>query len=98
MWAFAFCRLLDTADFGLAVVAITVGLLLHGAMYGPQAAFYAALFGTKACYTGVSVGYQLASVVAGAPAPLIAMALLGSFTDPTRRPWPCTSPSARWSR
>ena len=51
-------------------------------MYGPQAAFFAELFGTKARYTGVSVGSQLASLVAGAPAPLIALALLGSFTDP----------------
>jgi len=49
---------------------------------GPQAAFFSELFGTKARYTGVSVGAQLASLVAGAPAPLIALALLGSFEDP----------------
>jgi metabolite-proton symporter len=81
-WAFVLFGLLDSENFGLAVVAITVGLLFHGAMYGPQAAFFAELFGTKARYTGVSVGAQLASLVAGAPAPLIALALLGSFTDP----------------
>ena len=81
-WAFAFFALLDTGSFGLAVLAITVGLLFHGAMYGPQAAFFSELFGTKARYTGVSVGAQLASLVAGAPAPLIALALLGSFDDP----------------
>src|SRR4051812_42168251 len=51
-------------------------------MYGPQAAFFAELFGTKSRYTGVGIGSQLASLVAGAPAPLIALALLGSFTDP----------------
>jgi metabolite-proton symporter len=82
VWAFVLFGLLDSENFGLAVVAITVGLLFHGAMYGPQAAFFAELFGTKARYTGVSVGAQLASLVAGAPAPLIALALLGSFTDP----------------
>ncbi|MFW3172226.1 MFS transporter [Geodermatophilus sp. CPCC 206100] len=82
VWAFAFFGLLDTGNFFLAVVAITVGLLFHGAMYGPQAAFFSELFGTKARYTGVSVGAQLASLVAGAPAPLIALALLGSFEDP----------------
>jgi metabolite-proton symporter len=81
-WAFVLFGLLDSENFGLAVLAITVGLLFHGAMYGPQAAFFAELFGTKARYTGVSVGAQLASLVAGAPAPLIALALLGSFTDP----------------
>ncbi|TQN41036.1 metabolite-proton symporter [Blastococcus colisei] len=82
VWAFVFFGLLDTGSFGLAFVAITVGLLFHGAMYGPQAAFFSELFGTKARYTGVSVGAQLASLVAGAPAPLIALALLGSFEEP----------------
>jgi len=82
VWDFVFFGLLDTQSFALVVLAVTVGLLFHGAMYGPQAAFLSELFGTKARYSGVSVGYQLASVVAGAPAPLIAVALLGSFTDP----------------
>jgi metabolite-proton symporter len=81
-WAFPFFWLLDSDNFGLAVLAVTVGLLVHGAMYGPQAAFFSELFGTKARYTGVSVGAQLASLVAGAPAPLIALALLGSFDEP----------------
>ncbi|MBW8765492.1 MAG: MHS family MFS transporter [Geodermatophilales bacterium] len=82
VWAFVFFGLADTRSFGLAVLAITGGLLFHGAMYGPQAAFFTELFGTKTRYTGVSIGAQLASLVAGAPAPLIALALLGSFTDP----------------
>jgi MFS family permease len=82
VWAFVLFGLLDRENFGLTVLAITVGLLFHGAMYGPQAAFFSELFGTKARYTGVSIGAQLASLVAGAPAPLIAVAVLGSFTDP----------------
>ncbi|WP_448626515.1 MFS transporter [Geodermatophilus sp. URMC 64] len=82
VWAYALFGLLDQDNFGLAVLAITVGLLFHGAMYGPQAAFFAELFGTKTRYTGVSIGAQLASLVAGAPAPLIALAVLGSFDDP----------------
>ena len=48
-------------------------------MYGPQAAFLSELFGTKVRYSGVSVGYQLASIVAGGLAPLIAVALLHGF-------------------
>jgi hypothetical protein len=51
------------------------GLLFHDAMHGPQAAFQSELFGTKVRYSGVSVGYQLASIVAGGLAPLIAVAL-----------------------
>jgi metabolite-proton symporter len=81
-WAFALFGLLDADNFWLSVFAITVGLLFHGAMYGPQAAFFAELFGTKSRYTGVGIGSQLSSLVAGAPAPLIALALLGSFEDP----------------
>jgi len=82
IWAFVLFGMLEAENFWLSVFAITVGLLFHGAMYGPQAAFFAELFGTKSRYTGVGIGSQLASLVADAPAPLIALALLGSFTDP----------------
>jgi MFS family permease len=58
---------------------VVVGLVFHGAMYGPQAAFLSEMFGTKVRYSGVSVGYQLASVVAGGLAPIIAVALYTSF-------------------
>jgi metabolite-proton symporter len=82
VWAFVLFGLLDADNFWLSTFAITAGLLFHGAMYGPQAAFFSELFGTKSRYTGVGIGSQLASLVAGAPAPLIALALLGSFSDP----------------
>ena len=48
-------------------------------MYGPQAAFFSELFGTKVRYSGVSIGYQLASILAGGLAPIIAVALLKSY-------------------
>ncbi len=83
VWAFVLFGLFENGSFWLVVLGLVVGFLFHGAMYGPQAAFFSELFGTKARYTGVSVGAQLASVVAGAPAPLIALALLGSFEEPT---------------
>ena len=51
-------------------------------MYAPQAAFFAELFGTTVRYTGASVGYQLASILAGAPAPIIALKLLGDTSNP----------------
>ncbi|HEX6341295.1 MFS transporter [Umezawaea sp.] len=79
VWIFLFFALLDTRSFGAIVLATSVGLLLHGAMYGPQAAFFSELFGTRVRYSGASVGYQLASIVAGALAPLIATALLKSY-------------------
>jgi metabolite-proton symporter len=78
VWAFAFFALVDTASFPLTVIAVVGGLLFHGAMYGPQAAFLSELFGTKVRYSGVSIGYQAASIFAGGLAPLIAVALLNA--------------------
>ena len=79
IWAFVFIALVDTKNFGLATLAVTVGLILHGAMYGPQASFFTELFGTRVRYSGVSVGYQLASIIAGGLAPFIAVALLKAY-------------------
>ncbi|PVZ05754.1 metabolite-proton symporter [Actinomycetospora cinnamomea] len=79
VWAFAFFALLNTESFALTALAVVVGLVLHGAMYGPQAAFLSELFGTKVRYSGVSIGYQLASVAAGGLAPVISVALLSAF-------------------
>ncbi|MDE3723207.1 MFS transporter [Nocardiopsis sp. N85] len=79
LWSFAFFPLIDTGGFWSMTLAATVGLVLHGAMYGPQAAFFSELFSTRTRYSGASVGYQLASIVAGGLAPLIATALLAAF-------------------
>ncbi|MBG0826215.1 MHS family MFS transporter [Planomonospora sp. ID67723] len=79
LWAFAFFPLVDTGNFGAITLAVTVGLVLHGAMYGPQAAFFSELFATRMRYSGVSIGAQLSSIVAGALAPIIAVALLQAY-------------------
>jgi metabolite-proton symporter len=79
VWGFVFIALVNTKNFGLAVLAVTIGLVLHGAMYGPQASFFTELFGTRVRYSGVSVGYQLASIIAGGLAPFIAIALLKAY-------------------
>ncbi|MEU6740668.1 MFS transporter [Streptosporangium sandarakinum] len=79
VWAFAFFPLIDTKNFFAVTLAVTVGLILHGAMYGPQAAFFSELFATRMRYSGVSVGAQLASIIAGGVAPLIAVALLQQY-------------------
>jgi MFS family permease len=60
-------------------LAIVVGVNIgHDLMYGPQAAYFSELFGTRVRYSGASLGYQLASVFAGGFAPLIATALLAA--------------------
>lgn len=84
-FAFPFFWLVDTKAAPLIWLAIVVGLIGHSAMYGPQAAFFSELFGTNVRYTGASLGYQLASPLAGGLAPLIATALLKSADG---EPWP----------
>ena len=81
VWTFVFFDLLDTKEPSKILLGVVVGLILHSLMYAPQAAFFSELFGTSVRYTGASVGYQLASIFAGALAPIIALKLLGDVTD-----------------
>ncbi|CAL9285787.1 Fosfomycin resistance protein AbaF [Streptomyces sp. SudanB135_2055] len=83
LWTFPFFMLIDTGHFGGLLLAVTVGLVLHGAMYAPQAAFFSEMFATRMRYSGASIGAQFASVAAGAPAPLIATALLDEYDSST---------------
>ncbi len=76
LFAFPFFWLVETKVTGLVWLAIVLGLVGHAAMYGPQAAFFSELFGTRVRYSGASIGYQLASPFAGGLAPMIATALL----------------------
>ena len=75
LWAFAFFPLLDTGSAPLVALAVIGGLICHGAMYGPQAAFIAELFPTRFRYSGASFAYQFTSIFAGSLAPIIALAL-----------------------
>lgn len=78
--------LLGTKDASMAAIGITLGLAIgHAAMYGPQASFLSEMFGTKVRYSGVSLGYNLASIFAGALSPLIGTWLLMTFKPAT---WP----------
>ncbi|MFK4541239.1 metabolite-proton symporter [Streptomyces tendae] len=83
LWMFPFFLLIDSGRFGSLLLAVTVGLVLHGAMYAPQAAFFSEMFATRMRYSGASIGAQFASVAAGAPAPLIATALLSEYDSST---------------
>ncbi|MGY8674185.1 MAG: MFS transporter [Verrucomicrobiia bacterium] len=85
LFAFPFFWLVETKINACIWLAIVLGLVGHAAMYGPQAAFFSELFGTRVRYSGASIGYQLASPFAGGIAPLIATALLQWSGD---RSWP----------
>ena len=74
-WSFLLFPLLGSGEPASIVLALVVGLVLHGAMYGPQAAFITELFPTRIRYSGVSLAYQLTAIVGGSLAPIIALAL-----------------------
>jgi metabolite-proton symporter len=77
VFAYPFFWLIDSGSTAALWSAIAIAFVLsHAAMYAPQAAFLSELFGTRVRYSGASLGAQLASVFAGALAPLIATALL----------------------
>jgi metabolite-proton symporter len=79
LWGFPLFGLMNTESPALIALGIVVGVNIgHDLMYGPQAAYFAELFGTRVRYSGASLGYQLASVFSGGFAPLIATALLAA--------------------
>jgi MFS transporter, MHS family, shikimate and dehydroshikimate transport protein len=86
LMSFPLFMLLGTRSPQLGWIAIVLGLAVgHAAMYGPQASFFAELFGTKVRYSGVSLGYNLASIFAGALSPIIATYLMTTYKPQT---WP----------
>jgi metabolite-proton symporter len=87
LYAFPYFGLLDTRDSGLVLLAIVVSLIVHDMQYGPQAALIAESFGPNIRYSGAGLGYQLASVIAGGPAPLIAAAIVERTGSSTGISW-----------
>lgn len=78
-WAFVFFALVDTRSPGLITVAVAGGLLIFAAYSSVIGAFFAELFPTEVRYSGVSLAYNLASVLAGSLAPIIAIGLYAKF-------------------
>jgi metabolite-proton symporter len=73
IFIFAFFPLLASGNNALIILAIVIGLVLHGSMYAPQAGFITELFPTRIRYSGVSIAYQLTAIFAGSLAPIIAL-------------------------
>jgi MFS family permease len=87
IFAFPYFGLLNSKESGLVLLAIVLSLAIHDIMYGPQAALISETFGTGVRYSGAGLGYQLASVVAGGPAPLIATAIFAATKSSTGISW-----------
>jgi metabolite-proton symporter len=82
IFGFIYFAMLETRSLPLIFVAIVLSLIPHDMMYGPQAALIAESFKGKLRYSGASLGYQLASVIAGGPAPIIATWLFATYGTP----------------
>lgn len=83
IFGFIYYAMLDTGSEVIVFLAIFLSLIPHDMMYGPQAALIAESFTGRLRYSGASLGYQFASVIAGGPAPLIAAWLFGAFHSAT---------------
>ncbi|OMH32488.1 MFS transporter [Tersicoccus sp. Bi-70] len=78
-WGFFAFPMFDTRSTVVILAAIVIGLLFHGMMYAGQPAIMAEMFPTRMRYSGVSLGYQVTSVIAGSLAPTIGASLLKDF-------------------
>jgi len=78
-WGFVAFPMMNSGDYLLIMAAIILGLMIHALMYAPQPAIMAEMFPTRMRYSGVSLGYQVTSIVAGSLAPAIATWLLDGF-------------------
>jgi MFS family permease len=79
LFGFLYFAMLGSGSAALVFIAIVLSLIPHDMMYGPQAALIAEAFTPRLRYSGASLGYQLASIIAGGPAPLIATALFAAY-------------------
>jgi len=87
IYGFLFFALLDSRNVILMVIGAMLGSVPHSMVYGPQAALIAEQFTPRMRYSGASIGYQLASVIAGGPAPLIATWLFGLYKSSAPISW-----------
>jgi MFS family permease len=78
-WGFFAFPMMDTGNEFIILAAVTIGLLFHAMMYAGQPSIMAEMFPTRMRYSGVSLGYQVTSIVAGSLAPIIATSLLSAF-------------------
>ncbi len=79
IFTFIYFAMMNSLMPALIFLAIVLSFIPHDMMYGPQAALIAECFTPRLRYSGSSLGFHLASIIAGGPAPLIATALFAAF-------------------
>jgi len=83
LWVFVLFAFLDTKSIPLIIVALLVDGMLQDLQYGPQAAIISESFPASRRYTGSGLGYHLAAITAGGPAPVIAAWLFRTYQTST---------------
>ncbi len=78
-WGFFAFPMMNSGHNVVILLAIIIGLMFHAFMYATQPAIMAEMFPTRMRYSGVSLGYQVTSIVAGSLAPIIAVKLLDIY-------------------
>ncbi|NUP27341.1 MAG: MHS family MFS transporter [Nocardia sp.] len=86
-WGFFAFPMMDSGNNAIILSAIVIGLVFHAFMYAGQPAIMAEMFPTRMRYSGVSLGYQVTSIVAGSLAPIIAVRLLDTYGSAVPLAW-----------
>ncbi|WP_067825344.1 MFS transporter [Nocardia inohanensis] len=86
-WGFFAFPMMDSKHNAVILSAIIIGLVFHAFMYAAQPAIMAEMFPTRMRYSGVSLGYQVTSIVAGSLAPIIAVRLLSTYHSSVPIAW-----------
>jgi metabolite-proton symporter len=78
LFAFPFFMMVGTRNpVMISLAFILIMGIGGGGMFGPQASFFAELFGPRLRYSGFAFARELGSILAGGPSPLIAALLVG---------------------
>jgi MFS family permease len=86
-WGFFAYPMFNSGHNAVIMAAIIIGLVCHAFMYATQPAIMAEMFPTRMRYSGVSLGYQVTSIVAGSLAPIIAVWLLNRYSSAVPIAW-----------
>jgi MFS family permease len=81
VYIFIYFALLDTKVPGLILLGVSLSFIPVMMMYGPEAALIAEAFTPRLRYSGASIGYQLASIIAGGPAPFVSTWLFATYNS-----------------